>query len=145
MFKSRCDKHTIGKTGTDSSIAKHSATVCSVMGRQRLLFQPRITGSVARLRTLTSQWPCVKPFTGNDDVSIPVKSSRVGRKPRDEQTDIYYMYKNGENIVVLLYVLRLNIFILLYYYFYILVSVQNRMTPRDLTMIDFFLIRFKVI
>ena len=47
------------------------------------------TVGVARLRTLTAQWPLVpsigqnlQPFTSIGDVSICMKKYRVGRKPQ---------------------------------------------------------------
>ena len=57
----------------------------------------RVTVGVARLRTLTTQWPWVpsihvgqnlQPFTGNDDLSKWVKNSQVGRKtPTNKQSN----------------------------------------------------------
>ena len=52
----------------------------------------RVTVGVARLRSPTIKWPWVpsiylnlQPFTGNGDVSISVKNSRVGRKTTNKQ------------------------------------------------------------
>ena len=62
-----------------------------MVGRDHYKQTPHVTVGVARLRTLTAQWPWVsgqnlKPFPCNGDVSIWVKNSQVGRKTPNKQT-----------------------------------------------------------
>ena len=76
VFESKPRQTNVIKTSYDSSTAKRSA-LC-----------------VARLRTLTAQWPLVlsigqhlQPFTGNGDVSKWVKNSLVEGRTPNKQTN----------------------------------------------------------
>ena len=75
------------KRGSDSSTAKRSALVrvSLVLGEDHYKRMPHVTVGVARLRTLSAQWPWVlgigqnlKLFTGNGDVFIWVKQLLSG-------------------------------------------------------------------
>ena len=67
--------------------ARQQVRVSRVLGDDHYKRIPRVTVDVARWRNLIAQWPWVpsigqhlQPFTGNVDVSIWVKTSRVGQK-----------------------------------------------------------------
>ena len=79
-----CSNPSRDRPGSYSTTAKHSATGVSVTGPSRGLSRVIVSG--ARQRSLTAEWPWMpctgqnlQPFTGNGDVSISVKNSRVGR------------------------------------------------------------------
>ena len=68
---------------------------------------PSFAVGVARLRTLTAQWPWVPsigqnllPFTGNGDVSKWMTKSWVGRKTTNKQTEMaFILLKNAQTIL----------------------------------------------
>ena len=97
VFESQPRQTKVVKTGPVTAPlpnARQWVWVSRVLGKDHYKWMSRFTVDVARLRTLTAQWPRVpsigqnlQPFTGNIDISIWVKNSQVGRKTTNKQTN----------------------------------------------------------
>ena len=77
--------------------ARQQVWVSRFLGDDHNIQASRFKVGVARLRSVTAQWPCVpsigqhlQPFTGNGDVSIWVKNARWDKKnPHNQKNKTY--------------------------------------------------------